>query len=465
MAGLPSLFQEIDKLKGELDALRPFDREVEQRVLQKFRLWWTYHSNAIEGNKLTQGETEMFLMEGLTAKGKPLKDHLDLKGHSDAINYLLQLVRNKEPITEVVIREMHRVLLVEPYNVPALTPDGQPTSKTVSIGEYKTQPNHVRTPTGEMHYYSTPLETPANMRELVTWEREASEKRAIHVVEIAAYFHHRFTAIHPFDDGNGRMARLLMNLLLMREGYPPVVIRNGERDAYLYALRQADAGNANELIQLVAEHVRDSLDLFTKGVKGEDIHEPTDLEKEIALLKMELSAVEEAEPFSIKALDEVMETSIVPLFLEIKRMLLPISEWFVNAEVTTKSTYRSTYHSETLEASTDLSEATSPPVKWPMFNREYGKGDIESLTVGFVFKNFRRSGLETFDVSASFHVHFERLKYSVQRFRPNQPVWQHLYQEKLTKDEIGEMARAVVREIVDEVKSKNERLTKNGGKR
>ena len=112
MSDLSELYARIDTAKAELDALRPLDREREERVMQKFRLWWTYHSNAIEGNKLTQGETEIFLMEGLTAKGKPFKDHLDLRGHNDAINFLLSLVKDNQPITESDIRGLHRILLV-----------------------------------------------------------------------------------------------------------------------------------------------------------------------------------------------------------------------------------------------------------------------------------------------------------------------------------------------------------------
>src|SRR3954468_19387757 len=149
MSQFEELLRQIALAKAQLDSLRPLQREQEERAMQKFRLWWTYHSNAIEGNSLTQGETEMFLMEGLTAKGKPLKDHLDLRGHSNAINYLLAFIRDKEVLTEAVIRKLHEVLLVEPYRVQAITPDGLPTTKTVSLGKYKTEPNHVRTPTGE----------------------------------------------------------------------------------------------------------------------------------------------------------------------------------------------------------------------------------------------------------------------------------------------------------------------------
>ena len=122
MPDLEELFQRIDAAKARLDAMRPPDREREQRLMQKFRWWWTYHSNAIEGNSLTQGETEMFLMEGLTAKGKPLKDHLDLRGHSNAVNYLLEFVREKEVLTEAAIRELHKVLLAEPYRTQRSRP-------------------------------------------------------------------------------------------------------------------------------------------------------------------------------------------------------------------------------------------------------------------------------------------------------------------------------------------------------
>src|SRR5438093_4378069 len=239
MSKLSALLSRVDELKTKLDQGRPLSTEVEQRVLQRFRLWWTYHSNAIEGNRLTQGETEIFLLEGLTAKGKPLKDHLDLRGHSNAINYLLDFIRHQEVLTEASIRELHKILLIEPYRVEAITPTGQQTSKVVALGQYKTQPNHVRTPTGEIHFYATPEETPAKMRDLMTWYRDETAKGAMHPVEIAARFHHRFTEIHPFDDGNGRMSRLLMNLMLMQAGYPPVVIRIGERDQYLAALRRA----------------------------------------------------------------------------------------------------------------------------------------------------------------------------------------------------------------------------------
>ncbi|HEV7402980.1 MAG TPA: Fic family protein [Chthoniobacteraceae bacterium] len=275
MSRISELWQRIDDAKALLDSLRPLKCEQEERAMQKFRLWWTYHSNAIEGNSLTQGETETFLMEGLTAKGKPLKDHLDLRGHSNAINYLLGLVRDQEVLTEAAIRKLHEILLIEPYRVQAITPDGLPTMKTIGIGCYKSQPNHVRTPTGETHFYATPEETPAKMHDLMTWYRVELKRGMMHRVEIAARYHHRFTAIHPFDDGNGRMSRLLMNLILMQAGYPPAVIRIGERSQYLAALRRADADEEEDFLELIGAHVVESLTLFAQAARGEEIREPS----------------------------------------------------------------------------------------------------------------------------------------------------------------------------------------------
>lgn len=282
---LKALLEAIDRQKSAIDALRPLPPEREAKVLQKFRLDWNYHSNAIEGNSLTYGETVVFLMEGLTAKGKPFKDHLDLKGHNEGIDFLMDLIKNSQALTEKTIRELHEIVLVEPYSTPARSLDGQKTEKRVTLGAYKTLPNHVKTPSGQIHYYATPEETPARMQELMEWLRDRQTQEDMHPIVLAALFHHRFVAIHPFDDGNGRMSRLLMNLLLMREKYPPVVVRMEDRNAYYAALQQADAGVPEAFVTFIAENTLRSLSLYLRGAKGESIEEPSDWEKQVALLK------------------------------------------------------------------------------------------------------------------------------------------------------------------------------------
>lgn len=136
----------VDQQKATLDAVRPLAAAVETQVLQKIRLDWNFHSNVLEGNTLTLGETRTFLMEGLTAKGKPFKDYLDIRGHDTVLDYLFDLVRQQQILTEAVLRELHQILLVEPYQVKAETPDGKPGMKRVDPGQYKTTPSHYATP-------------------------------------------------------------------------------------------------------------------------------------------------------------------------------------------------------------------------------------------------------------------------------------------------------------------------------
>ena len=255
------ILKDVDALKNQIDAMRPLPEDVEGRVMQKLRLDWNYHSNAIEGNRLNYGETVAFLMEGITAKGKPLKDHLDIRGHNEAINFLLEIVKDTRPISEADIRALHKMILVEPYDSPAKTQEGLPTTKRITLGEYKTSPNHVKTATGEIHYYATPEETPAKMQELMEWYGEVVEND-MHPVVIAALFHHKFVAIHPFDDGNGRLSRILMNFILMQSGFSPVIILLDDSQNYYSLLARADNGDVWPFVEFIADGLINSLQLY-----------------------------------------------------------------------------------------------------------------------------------------------------------------------------------------------------------
>jgi Fic family protein len=287
--------------------------------MQKLRLDWNYNSNAIEGNKLSYGETVAFLMEGITAKGKPLKDHLDIRGHNQAINFLLKVVKDSRPISESDIRALHKMILVEPYDVKAQTTDGQPTTKRITLGEYKTSANHVQTATGETHYYATPEETPAKMQELMEWYNEVTGNKETHPVVAAALFHHKFVSIHPFDDGNGRLSRILMNLILMQKGYPPVVIKMDDRRNYYSLLSRADRSDEWPFVEYIAECLTNSMQLFFKAINGEDIDEEDDIDKKIALFKIE--AESQVHLNEEKSLDKVRKIIIADLFTLFEKVI------------------------------------------------------------------------------------------------------------------------------------------------
>ena len=278
-----TVIEEIDRMKRELDKLRPLPADVVGRIEQKLRLDLNYHSNAIEGNSLTLGETRSLILHGLTARGKPMRDHLDIEGHNDAVKAIEDSVKTDEALNEVFIRNLHRVLLKEPYENDAITPEGQPTKRLISIGDYKTQPNNVRTSTGEIYYFTPPEQVKPAISDLIDWYRKY-ENEDEHPIVIAATFHYRFVRIHPFDDGNGRMARLLMNMILIKHGYTVAVVPIEERDQYIYTLEQADKSeDLAQFITYIAHCCEYALNLHLKAARGEDIEDVEDIDKEIEL--------------------------------------------------------------------------------------------------------------------------------------------------------------------------------------
>lgn len=286
---LKNIIEKIDSLKSQIDNLRPLKPEQEQRLLQKIRFDWNYHSSKIEGNSLTYGETRDLLLWGTTAQGKPLRDHLEIKGHNEMVEYIMDVLKGKDiHLTEHFIREIHKTIIPEEYYVDAKTTEGIFTKRKIIPGKYKTTPNHVETPTGEMFYFASPEETPAKMKDLMDWYNKEVKEKITHPLIIASMFHYNFVRIHPFDDGNGRMSRLLMNLILMKFGYPPVIIHTERRDDYLNSLQYADSEDFDKFIIFIGERLIESLKIWLKAAKGEPIVNIQDLDKMVKTLNKKI---------------------------------------------------------------------------------------------------------------------------------------------------------------------------------
>ena len=282
---MANILETITKMKEELDRLRPLPPTVLAQVEQKLRLEANFNSNAIEGNTLTLGETRSLILHGLTAHGKPLRDHLDIEGHDNAVKAIEAAVRDDLELNGVFIRNLHRVLLKEPYETEAMTPDGKRVRRRISLGDYKSTPNNVVTSTGEIYYFTPPEQVKPAMSDLLAWYR-TKEREGEHPIIIAATFQYRFVRIHPFDDGNGRMARLLMNMILIKHGYTVAMIRKEDRNEYLDRLEQADkTEDLTEFINYIATCCEYALNLHLKAARGEPIYDIDDIDKEIALFK------------------------------------------------------------------------------------------------------------------------------------------------------------------------------------
>lgn len=235
-----------EKLR-RLNKLRPLPESAVKKLQEKFRIEMTYNSNAIEGNSLTLKETFLVINEGITVKGKPLRDHLEAKDHYAALDYLYDLIeRGKNyTISEKLIRSIHQIITRETEKEYA----GQYRNSNVFIA-------------GAKHVPPDALGVPKLMQGMIDWLNQ--NRKRLHIIELAALFHHKLVYIHPFFDGNGRVTRLIMNLLLMQQGYPLTIILKNDRKKYYDVLAKADKGNYLPLINFISQSIERSLDIYLK---------------------------------------------------------------------------------------------------------------------------------------------------------------------------------------------------------
>jgi Fic family protein len=239
---LEASLQAIDTEKAQLDAARPLPPHTLASLREKLSLEWTYHSNAIEGNTLSLRETKVVL-EGITVGGKSLREHFEATNHRDAIVYVEEIVGENEPLSEWMIRNIHRLVL---KGIDVAQAGCYRRENVVIAGATTTPPDF--------------LHLPQEMGQLIEWYDQAG---SMHAVKRAAELHTRFVKIHPFIDGNGRTGRLLLNFELMKAGYPPAIIRKEERLIYYDSLDEACvSGDFSGITQLVTSAVRRSLETY-----------------------------------------------------------------------------------------------------------------------------------------------------------------------------------------------------------
>ena len=237
------MFQHIDEKKALLDAHRPLPTYALKSLEEKLLVEWTYNSNAIEGNTLTIQETKIVL-EGITVGGKTMREHLEVINHRDAIHFVEDIVRKEDALSQWQIKNLHRLILKGIHDDYA--------------GVYRDQQVFI---SGATHTPPAPYLIQEEMDKLMHWYE--TKAMTLHPIVRGAMLHAIFVGIHPFIDGNGRTSRLLLNLELMKEGYPPIVIRVENRLAYYEALDKSIAQqDFTDFIRLVSEEVERSLNLY-----------------------------------------------------------------------------------------------------------------------------------------------------------------------------------------------------------
>ncbi len=257
MTDLTTLLPKLLELRKQWLALQPLAERNHAALWRWFRINFSYQSNHFEGNTLTYSETQLLLIYGATRGDHYIREYDEMKAHNVAFEYVQKCAADEDIIREKDIRDINLICLKEPFYSPARTADGQETYKKIFPGEYKTTPNHVLTKEGHIHHFASPEETPAKMAELTKWMQDwlsqTEDKKLAGMVAFLAEFHNRFINIHPFDDGNGRTVRLLMNYVLLREGFLPMVLDN--REKYIDAIQKYDADITEPLETLFAANL------------------------------------------------------------------------------------------------------------------------------------------------------------------------------------------------------------------
>jgi Fic family protein len=258
--GLLVKWDSLTEKKRQLDQFRPLPKELVANLENWFRVELTYTSNALEGNTLTRQETAVVVEKGLTIGGKSLVEHLEATNHAAALNKVVQIAQSAtEDITELTILDLHSTILhgIDDANA------GRYRSIAVRIS-------------GSMVVLPNPLKVPTLMADFV----KDMGRSDFHPVELAAEAHYQLVTIHPFIDGNGRTARLLMNLVLLQKGYPPALIRKRDRVPYLKALEKAQLGGSKEdYYEIISKAVSRSFDIYFNALDPElePLQKPTPL--------------------------------------------------------------------------------------------------------------------------------------------------------------------------------------------
>ena len=231
----------IKKALAAWQNLQPLSEKDRDRLSRRFTVDFNYNSNHIEGNTLTYGQTEILLLYGKVIGEADVRDVQEMTASNVGLRMMAEEAAVKEvPLTQNFILTLHKTLLREDYTVNRELPGGIQTSYVIRAGQYKTRPNSVITRYGDRFEYASPEETPSLMTDLVDWYNKAEQEGKLSPVELAALFHYGYVRIHPFGDGNGRIARLMVNFILTRHDYPMIVVRSRKKSAYLEALHQTD---------------------------------------------------------------------------------------------------------------------------------------------------------------------------------------------------------------------------------
>ncbi len=434
---LQTIITEIERLKLELDSYYPIPNDRLQKINYKFRLEWNYHSNKMEGGTLTFEETRSVMMEQLDVRGKPLRDVMEMRGHDEVIKNIQKIGRGEVRITENRIKEIHKAIIFDETDMP---------------GRFKNRNNYIYNYQGERFDFTPQEGTIEATNSLTNWldnELTAFKKKKSKktVPEIAFEYHLRFLTIHPFLDGNGRTGRILMNLILIAHGYPPIIIRTEEKDLYSKHISHAQQYEENPvpLYEMLGNLLIRSFETCIKGAKGESVFEMEDWEKRLQLLEYQSINADSAILKSSETINFTMINSIVP-FIEY---------------ADTKFSIFNRFYSKSLKKMSNkvgLQDIPSNIINMSKTIESLKKGHLSAMlnemSINLKWTEFKVFGKRIEDISIEFLFLFRNEGYLIKHLGTTNLIIEKQYNETLTHEEIANFINTIGNSITEDIENK-----------
>ena len=467
---LAPLLHKIDALQQAIDAKGPLDETIKKRIQYKFRLDWNYYSNAMEGNSLTKQETRSVMMNNITINGKPMRDVLEIKGHDEAVLDILKISKAEVRLSERRIKELHKAIIYE-----------EDPEKAQQVGEWKTQANYLLNVRNERFDFLEPELVPDAMHQLLDKTNAQIDayyhatKEGWHPAVIAFYFHLEYVKIHPFYDGNGRTARLLMNLLLVSFGLPPVVLNLENKERYYSLLTdiQGYGGNPDLFYAFMSELLIESQEMVLDAIDGKDISGEDDLDKEIELFKKQLVKNDKLVSRNNPDIAKLYKSSIEPLFRSLLDKLSRFDDLFDKKAVSNAFDFKNSITMfDDLEDFTEffdkiiyLSNLSDKVNTGEHTQEEYTElmmleldkvKEVYSIALNVSYVGFKNNDTNTFGARCELSIFFNDYSFKINSHGQNHDEGnfvKKLYTEVLTKEEIDTIVKTCVSDFLNRIRS------------
>lgn len=426
--------QNIEQLFNQWQELQPLKSEDKKRLDDKFNLEFNYNSNHIEGNTLTYGQTKLLLVFGEATGDAKMRDLEEMKAHNVGLRWIRERAKDSEyTLSERDIRDLNQIILAEDYY--KINPNSG-TRYKINVGVYKTRPNSVITATGKTFDYASPEETPALMYELIEWFNDETKKNKLTPLELASLLHYRYIRIHPFEDGNGRIARLLVTYVLERFGYPMVIIKSENKEEYLRVLHQCDvnvglapsdgaSASIDDITPFVAYMKRQlewSLNISIKAAKGESIEESGDTTKKIAVLKSNLATkvIQKSSNAVRNTLENIFYNTASKVTLGLEGIKDMFDSYYITDKIPQKIEPKPSLLSLLWINEPKEVQYTTPEQYENIerlsnrYNKKIDYFNLKQQNVFIWFNGFRHDGDNTFNLRLSLTIKFEPNQYQIE---------------------------------------------------